>query len=162
MQLLVFAAILFSLSATVLAQTAPFNTTLSYDPIYDNGNLSTTSITCSNGNNGAICKYCALTLSEIPGWPNIAGWNSDSCRTCWKLTLGPEFGNVTFNVRAIDAAPGGFTVGFGLMDAVTGGQALEKGRVGVVAQGVNDTACEQGQQGPAAPTCPPPGFGCDS
>ncbi len=63
MQLLVFAAILFSLSATVLAQTAPFNTTLSYDPIYDNGNLSTTSITCSNGNNGAICKCSSLPPS---------------------------------------------------------------------------------------------------
>ncbi|KAM5542021.1 hypothetical protein V8D89_004331 [Ganoderma adspersum] len=174
MQLHIVSAVLLSLSASssVLAQTAgqSFNTTLAYDPVYDNPNLSTTGITCSNGNNGVICKDCALTLSEIPGWPNvsgapvIAGWNSMNCRTCWELTL-PDY-NTTIHVRAVDASSGGFNVGFDVLNAATNGQALEVGRVmNVMARtAASDTLCEQGQQAPNRPTpnadCPPPQFGC--
>ena len=64
MQLHVVAAALLSLSASVFAQTSQsFNTTLTYDPVYDNANLSTTGIACSNGNNGVICKSLSSPLS---------------------------------------------------------------------------------------------------
>ncbi|PIL33203.1 hypothetical protein GSI_04653 [Ganoderma sinense ZZ0214-1] len=169
MQLHIIAAVLFSLLASAFAQTSQsFNTTLAYDPVYDNGNLSTTGITCSNGANGVICKNCALTLSQIPGWPNISGappissWNSANCSTCWQLAL-PDF-NTTINVRAVDASSNGFNVGFALMNAATNGQALSRGRVSAVARQIPDAGCEQGQQGPKQPAedadCPPPGFGC--
>ena len=114
---------------------------------------------------------CALTLSQIPAWPNIAGapiiagWNSAACRTCWELAL-PDY-NTTIHVRAVDASSGGFNVGLTVLNAATNGRAIEVGRVtNVMARpAASDTLCEQGQQAPNRPSpdadaCPPPQFGC--
>ena len=100
----------------------------------------------------------ALTLAEIPGWPNIsgapfiAGWNSVNCSSCWELTL-PEFNNVVIHLLAIDVSgPGGFNVGLNVMNNLTHGNAIDLGRVSAIAQRVAQTSCEQGQSNkPPAP-----------
>ncbi|TBU24790.1 Cerato-platanin-domain-containing protein [Dichomitus squalens] len=144
MQFLSLSAGLLFLS-TVLAQTGKFNTNLTYDQIYDDGDESTQAIACSNGANGVIDKEGALTLSEIIGWPNIAGapaikhWNSPNCSTCWELT----YNDAILHVFAIDTATDGFNVGLNVMNNLTNGSAVALGRVAITAVQVLATACEQ-------------------
>nr|WGT79744.1 cerato-platanin-like protein 2 [Ganoderma boninense] len=160
MQSLILAAFIFllSLSATVFTQTTQiFNTTIAYDQTYDNGSLSTTGIACSNGIKGVIDQDGALTLSEIPNWPNIsgapviAGWNSVNCSSCWELTLGDNFGTVV-HLLAVDVSSGGFNVGLNVLNNLTRNNALDLGRVPATARRVEQTACEAGQSNkPPAP-----------
>ncbi|KAI1791551.1 Cerato-platanin-domain-containing protein [Ganoderma leucocontextum] len=160
MRFLIFAAALLSLSATVFAQTNQiFNTTISYDQTYDDGSLSTTGIACSNGMNGVIDQNHAMTLFDIPHWPNIsgapfiAGWNSVNCSSCWELQVTvPNFGTTVIHLLAIDVSSGGFNVGLNVMNNLTHGEAFDLGRVPATAQRVASTACEQGQSNkPPAP-----------
>lgn len=113
----------------VLAQTT---TTLSYDPNYDNGNLSLDQVTCSNGANGLETKNYT-TLDSLPTFPNVGGvytvegWNSTQCGTCYAVT----YGSTTVNILAVDKSVSGFTVSEAAMNTLTGNQAIGLGRVDV-------------------------------
>nr|ARW71860.1 cerato-platanin [Ceratocystis fimbriata] len=83
---------------------------ISYDPIYTSG-LSMGSVACSNGDHGLSAKY--PTLGDLPAFPNvggipdIAGWDSPSCGTCWKVTIP---GGSSIFILGIDTGRGGFNV----------------------------------------------------
>nr|ABM63508.1 CF-MANG protein [Ceratocystis fimbriata]QNN25949.1 cerato-platanin protein [Ceratocystis manginecans]ABM63512.1 CF-FAG protein [Ceratocystis fimbriata]QBO55778.1 cerato-platanin [Ceratocystis fimbriata]QBO55779.1 cerato-platanin [Ceratocystis fimbriata] len=100
---------------------------ISYDPIYA-ADLSMGSVACSNGDHGLMEQY--PTLGQVPGFPNvggipdIAGWNSPSCGTCWKVTI-PN-GNSIF-IRGVDSGRGGFNVNPTAFTKLVG--STEAGRV---------------------------------
>ncbi|KAJ3040768.1 hypothetical protein HDV00_010525 [Rhizophlyctis rosea] len=114
------------------SNTSSTTTTVGYDTTYDNPNLSTTSIACSDGKNGLSTKGYK-TLGSIPKFPNVAaaftieGWNSPQCGKCYRL----KYEGRTVYVTAVDVAKEGFVISMGVMDALTGGRAVEAGRVSV-------------------------------
>ncbi len=67
----------------------------------------------------------------------IAGWNSPSCGTCWRLTY--EGHSVT--VLAIDHCAAGFDLSSEAMNKLTNGRAVELGRVDAVAEPVSTSEC---------------------
>ncbi|CUS15822.1 unnamed protein product [Tuber aestivum] len=109
-----------------------------YDTIYDNANLSTLAVACSDGANGLYTKGYP-TLGSIPGFPNlggsgtIPGWNSTNCGACYALTYTPPRSPPkTINIVAVDvAAAGTFVLSRTALDTLTGGQAVTLGRVDV-------------------------------
>ncbi|KAF8552324.1 allergenic cerato-platanin Asp F13 [Imleria badia] len=123
-------AALTFVSAGVFAQTT---TTLSYDDNYGNADLSLNNVACSDGPNGLETKYNITTLGQVPGFPNVggvetvSGWNSPNCGACYAVT----YGSTTVNIIAVDKSTTGFTVSPAAMDALTGGQAVQDGRVTV-------------------------------
>jgi len=104
--------------------------TVSYDTGYDDGSRSLTEVSCSDGSNGLITKGYN-TQANLPSFPRIggastiAGWNDANCGTCYTLTYN---GN-SINVLAIDHASEGFNIAQAAMDQLTGGQAVQLGRV---------------------------------
>ncbi|TVY49230.1 Protein SnodProt1 [Lachnellula cervina] len=104
--------------------------TVSYDTGYDDGSRSLTAVSCSDGTNGLITKGYS-TQSSLPTFPliggasTIAGWNDANCGTCYTLT----YNGVSINVLAIDHAVEGFNIAQAALDQLTGGQAVQLGRV---------------------------------
>lgn len=134
--LLSAAALAFALSA--FAQTE----SLSYDTTYDDASLSLASVACSNGVNGLMTKGYT-TLGSLPGFPNVGGaytvtgWNSPACGTCYNLT----YGDTTISVLAVDVALDGFNLSEEAMNTLTGGLAVELGRVDVTSVQVDASVC---------------------
>jgi len=116
--------------------------TVSYDTGYDDGSRSLSVVSCSDGANGLLTKGYT-TQSSLPSFPFIggasviAGWNSASCGTCWQLSYG---GN-TVTVLAIDHAEAGFNIAQEAMDQLTGGQAVQLGRIDAGYTQVDASAC---------------------
>ncbi|EGR44058.1 hypothetical protein MKX07_002328 [Trichoderma sp. CBMAI-0711] len=131
---------LFKLAFFAAAATAD---TVSYDTGYDDGSRSLTAVSCSDGPNGLITRYHWQTQGQIPKFPYIGGaaavggWNSAACGTCWKLS----YSGHTIYVLAIDHAAAGFNIALDAMNALTGGQAVQLGRVDATATQVAVSNC---------------------
>lgn len=73
-------------SATIIALlTAPFvvgTTRVSWDPVYDQGTQSLSTVACSDGSNGLLPYY---EFEDLPTFPNVGGssvvaaWGSPNC-----------------------------------------------------------------------------------
>jgi len=132
-----------SIIALALSMAAASAVTVSYDTGYDDASRSMDVVSCSDGSNGLITKYGYQTQGQIPHFPMvggadaIAGWNSETCGTCWQLSYN---GN-TVNILAIDHAAAGFNIGENAMDALTNGQAEMLGRIDATAIQVDVSAC---------------------
>lgn len=133
----------FSTVTTLLAIfSAASSISVSYDTGYDDGSRSLTAVSCSDGSNGLITKGFN-TQSSLPSFPliggasTIAGWNDGNCGSCYTLT----FNGKSINVLAIDHANEGFNIAQAAMDQLTGGQALQLGRIDAQWTQVDKTIC---------------------
>ena len=139
MKFAMFAAAALALALPAFAQTTQ---TLSYDTTYDGASLSLTAVACSNGANGLITKGYT-TLGSLPTFPNVGGvytvtgWNSPACGTCYNVT----YGSKTISVLAVDVALDGFNLSEEAMNTLTGGQAVDLGRVDVTSVQVPASVC---------------------
>ncbi|KDQ59719.1 hypothetical protein JAAARDRAFT_127291 [Jaapia argillacea MUCL 33604] len=132
--------------ATVTALLTPFafaqTASVSYDTTYDNGAQSLATVACSNGVNGLMTKGYT-TFASLPNFPYIGGavavtgWDSAACGTCWQLMYGSNM----INVLAIDVALEGYNLSEEAMNALTGGLAVELGRVTATAVQVAASEC---------------------
>jgi hypothetical protein len=126
--------------STLLAAASAI--TVSYDAGYSDSSRSLASVACSDGTNGLLTKGYS-TQGSLPSFPNIggasviAGYNSPSCGTCWALT----YNGVTINVLAVDHADAGFNIATEAMNTLTGGQAVQLGRVDASYQQVDASVC---------------------
>ncbi|KAH0830145.1 Cerato-platanin [Lanmaoa asiatica] len=134
-----------SLAAAVLAFALPAfaqQESLSYDTTYDNASLSLASVACSDGPNGLMTKGYT-TLGSLPTFPNVGGvytvtgWNSAECGTCYEVT----YGSNTIAVLAVDVSLDGFNLSEEAMNTLTGGLAVELGRVTVSSTPVAASVC---------------------
>ena len=133
-----------ALALTILAAAAApvLGVTLSYDETYDNSAGSLSTVACSDGSNGLLTKGFS-TFGSLPHFPNVggaqavAGWNSASCGSCWKLT----YKGKSINVLAIDHAASGFNIAKAAMNTLTNGQAEALGRIDVTATQVSASSC---------------------
>jgi hypothetical protein len=135
---------------TLIATTLPFTTaapadtsvTVSYDNTYDNANLDLLTTSCSNGQNGLVTKGYP-TAGKLPGFPSVggaftvAGWNSASCGACYKLTWQSN----SIYVTAIDHTASGFNLAQAGMDKLTGGQAVQLGRITATYEDADPVNC---------------------
>ncbi|KAI0602590.1 immunomodulatory protein [Biscogniauxia sp. FL1348] len=135
MQFTTFVAQILSLVAVTSAAS------VAYDQNYDNGAQSTNTVACSDGINGLAGRF--PTFGSFPQFPYIAaadvvaGWNSPQCGTCWQLTWQGK----SINVLAIDHAGSGFNIAVDAMNALTGGRAVELGRIDATATQVASSVC---------------------
>lgn len=138
MNFVLLSASLLAFAFSAFAQTE----SLSYDTTYDDASLSLTSVACSNGVNGLMTKGYT-TLGSLPGFPKlggaytVTGWNSAACGTCYNLT----YGDTTISVLAVDVALEGFNLSEEAMNTLTGGLAVELGRVDVTSVEVDASVC---------------------
>jgi len=134
-----FFAIPFALTSAV---------SVSYDNIYDNPNQSLSTVACSDGSSGLLTKgYTTFgSLKNFPnigGVPAVTGWNSASCGTCWKLTYTNSKGVAnSINILAVDSATPDFNIGVQALNTLTGGQAIQLGRVPITATQVAASVCK--------------------
>ncbi|KAH8697845.1 Cerato-platanin [Talaromyces proteolyticus] len=103
---------------------------VAYDNTYDNGDLSTSKLACSDGSNGLIIKgYNTIgALPSFPlvgGAPTIAEYNSPNCGACYSITYNSQ----TIYVTAIDVAVNRFVLSQEALDQLTDGQAVHYGHV---------------------------------
>lgn len=125
-----FSTVVISLVAAATTAFAQISDTVAYTSTYDDPNLSTLNLACSDGINGLATKGYP-TLGSLPKFPfiaassQIAGWNSVNCGKCYAVTYGTK----TVNVIAVDRAVNGFVMSKGAMDELTGGQAAMLGRI---------------------------------
>ncbi|KAG6327451.1 hypothetical protein ID866_11638 [Astraeus odoratus] len=130
------------LTAALPAFSQTTTQTLSYDPVYDNPSQSLDILACSNGSNGLESKGYA-TLGELPNFPyvggvyTVTGWNSPACGTCYNAT----YGTTTISILAVDVSLQGFNVAEEAMNALTGGQAVQLGRINVQSMPVAASYC---------------------
>ncbi|KAH9894066.1 Cerato-platanin [Cubamyces lactineus] len=135
-----------SFTALVLTFTALLSSalavTVSYDQTYDNSSGDLHTVACSDGPNGMLTKGFT-TFGSLPHFPNIggaaavAGWNSASCGTCWKLT----YNGRSINVLAIDHTDAGFNIALEAMNTLTNNQAEFLGRIDAQATQVDASQC---------------------
>ncbi|KAF8527715.1 Cerato-platanin, partial [Gautieria morchelliformis] len=115
--------------------------TVSFDTTYDNAEGSLATVACSDGANGLLSRF--PTFGSLPTFPNIGSaeaivaHGSPNCGTCWQLA----FNGTTINVLAIDHAAAGFNIAQEAMDTLTGGQAVELGRITATATQLDASAC---------------------
>ncbi|KAF5372894.1 hypothetical protein D9758_001459 [Tetrapyrgos nigripes] len=132
---------------TAPAPAQAFQTTLQYDPVFDNPDIQLSNLACSDGQHGLITRYEWHTLRDIPSYPHVGGsylvgWNSPECGSCWKLTYTDGNGHArSTHVSAVDRTSAGFTVGVQAMNEITGGNAVGLGRVVVNAEQVATSKC---------------------
>ncbi|KAG6333235.1 hypothetical protein ID866_5858 [Astraeus odoratus] len=125
----------------VISQTT--NQTLSYDTVYDNSSQPLDTVTCSDGPSG-LEKKGYTTLGQLPNFPyvggvyTVTGWTSSACGTCYNVT----YDNTTISVLAVDVSLYGFNVAEAAMNALTGGQAAQLGRISVQSTPVATSYCE--------------------
>ncbi|KAM6500983.1 snodprot1 [Amanita muscaria] len=133
---------------TLLLAALVTGESLSYDPAFDQGSTSLSTVSCSDGPNGLEPKY--TTFSSLPTFPNIggvpaiAGWNSPNCGTCWQLTYTPASANPTprsIYLLGIDRGGVGFNIALAAMNNLTNNQAVALGRVDVAAVQVDSSKC---------------------
>ncbi|KAF8129292.1 Cerato-platanin [Boletus edulis] len=122
------ATALLALVLPTLAQTTVQS--VSYDTTYDNPSTSLSTVACSNGVHGLETKGYT-TFGSLHGFPyiggayTVTGWNSPACGTCYSLT----WRGTTIYVLAVDVGLDGFNISEEAMNALTGGLAVELGRV---------------------------------
>ena len=113
-----------------------------YDPVYDDSNTSMTAVACSDGKNGMITKGYP-TFGSLPTFPNIgaayaiAGYNSTSCGSCWKLI----YNTTLVYMIAIDHADNGFVISEQALAALGGPQAKSGGQLYASATLVKGSYC---------------------
>ena len=73
----------------------------------------------------------------IGGASTVEGWNSASCGKCYSLT----FEGRSINILAVDHAAEGFNIAQAAMNQLTGGRAVEVGRVDAVWAEVPASGC---------------------
>ncbi|RPD55660.1 Cerato-platanin [Lentinus tigrinus ALCF2SS1-7] len=136
---------LLALVASALGATTSHPVTVSYDNVYDNPNTPFSAVSCSDGSRGFITKgYNSLGSLHlrvgvyVGGAGVIGGWNSPQCGTCWKLSYG---NSGSIYVVGIDHTGDGWNIPQSGMDALTGGQASQLGRVEAVATIVDNSWC---------------------
>ncbi|KAH7921312.1 Cerato-platanin [Leucogyrophana mollusca] len=143
-----FAAIA-TLAALTIPALATTQYTVSYDPIYDVGSTSLDEVACSDGANG-LESDGYTNFQSIPNFPNIGGapqitgWNSEYCGTCWMLSYTTKGKTTSINITAVDVgdqAREGFNLSLEAMNKLTGGKAEDLGRVSVTATQVDASAC---------------------
>lgn len=124
-----------------------YGLTASFDPTYDNKSGSLDTVACSNGSNGLENKGFT-TFGSLPNFPNIGGapavteFNSVNCGTCWNLTFVNSAGvSKSINILAIDVATPNFNIAEEALNTLTGGQAVQLGRVPITASQVNASLC---------------------
>jgi hypothetical protein len=140
----------FTAIATVLATcSAATAYTLSYDPVYDVSSTSLSVVACA----GVLQSHGYTTFGSLPTFPNIGGapqitgWGSAYCGTCWNITYtNPSNPWVTTSVIATaidvgDPAREGYNLSQETMDALTCGKAVQLGRVTVTATQLSRSAC---------------------
>lgn len=82
-------------------------------------------------------------LGDLPKFPYVAGvsavagWNSPSCGTCWKVTYK---GN-SVNVLAVDVGSQGVNMALAAMNALTNNQAQALGRIQANVEQVDASQC---------------------
>jgi hypothetical protein len=114
-----------------------------YDTVYDNPNTSMDAVACSDGKNGMETKGYP-TFGSLPTFPNIggaytiAGYNSTSCGSCWKLTYNKT---ATAYITAIDHADNGFVISKQALAALGGQQAVDGGQIYTSATAVKGSYC---------------------
>ncbi|KAK4100153.1 hypothetical protein N658DRAFT_516856 [Parathielavia hyrcaniae] len=117
--------------------------TVSYDVGYDDAERSLSVVACSDGTNGLMWKYGWNVQGDITRFPYIGGaeaigaWNSPNCGTCWSAT----YNGKTIYILAIDHAVAGLNMGFNAMNDLTGGHAIELGRIEADVQQVALSNC---------------------
>jgi len=137
-----------ALFALPIALTAAQQLSVSYDAIYDNPDQSLTSVACSDGSNGLITRgYTTFgSLKNFPnigGAPEVTGFNSPACGSCWRLSYtNPSRVENSINILAIDVSRPDFNIGVQALNALTGGQAIQLGRVPITAARVNASECQ--------------------
>lgn len=115
---------------------------LSYDTAYDSKPSSINAVACSDGQNGLGTRGYN-TLGSLPNFPNIAGvpaiksWNSPNCGSCWELT----YKNTSVYLLGVDKGNDGYISSQKAMDTLTGGNAVEFGRINVTAVRVSASKC---------------------
>lgn len=120
---------LLALPLAAVAQLSATTLTVSYEPLYNNPGFDMLTSACSNGKNGLASKY--PTAGDLPSYPNvggafsIAGFDSPNCGKCYSL----EFEGNTIFVTAMDTGSDGFNLATKAMNTLTGGRAVELGRV---------------------------------
>lgn len=128
------------------AAAAAATVSVSYDPKYDVGSTSLTTVACSNGPNGLITEGFT-TFETVPGFaniggaPTIPGWNSENCGKCYQLHYQSGKINQSIYVTAVDSAPGGFNLALTAMNKLTNGLAEQLGRVDATYTEVDRTLC---------------------
>jgi hypothetical protein len=142
MKLTALHSTLFTLSASLaLAANSTETTTATFDTAYDDANLSLSTVTCSNGENGLVTKgyntIGDLPTQDVAGSLTVKGWNDANCGACYSLS----YKNETVYVVAIDAAIGGFNVAQKVLDKLTHGHAQEFGSVAVGYEEVDGSKC---------------------
>ena len=122
-----FTTLMTMMTMFIIPAVDAFTTSVSYDTIYDNDAVSSSSVACSN----KLFSVGFPSFGTIPTFPNIGGssvvtgFNAPQCVTCWKLTLSK---NSVF-VIVIDTAGEGFNLSEEAMNTLTDGQAVKLGRV---------------------------------
>ncbi|ESK92202.1 epl1 protein [Moniliophthora roreri MCA 2997] len=137
----------FSLCSTLALVSSTMAVNLAWDNAYNDPAGSLNAVACSDGENGLETRFNFATFGDIPtfpfvgGAPNIPGWNSSACGTCWALTFINSTGTHTINFTAIDAGGDDFVTGRGALDLLTNGQAEQLGVIPVNATAVSASPC---------------------
>lgn len=145
MKLSAVAAVL-GLATPVFSQTY----TLLYDTLYDGTQTQFLhNVACSTGPNGLI-TYGYNTMGEIPTYPNLGGapqvegYNSIYCGSCWDLTYTDSRGessSVTYTAVNSGNGADGYSMSFAGMDSFTNGNAEVFGIVSITASELPRSAC---------------------
>ncbi|OAA58169.1 heat-stable 19 kDa antigen precursor [Cordyceps fumosorosea ARSEF 2679] len=91
----------------------------------------------------ALATYATAITGQVPRFPYIggaeavSGWNSPACGTCWRL----DYQGRSITVLAVDRAVTGFNIAKAALDGLTGGRAVEVGRVNAEATQVDPKIC---------------------
>ena len=141
-----------SLAAAALAFALPAfaqaTESLSYDTMYDDASTSLADVACSDGVYGLMTQGYT-TFGSLPDFPyiggvyTVAGWDSPNCGTCYEVTYtNPATEtSTTIAILAVDSTLDGFNVSEEAMNALTGGLAVELGRVTVTSVEVDKSVC---------------------
>jgi len=138
----------FSLLSSFALATSALAVNVAWDSVYDARDGPLSSVACSDGDFGLITRFKYQKFSDVPsfpfvgGAPNIPGWNSPACGTCWNLTYTNASGIAkTVQFTAIDAGGSDFVTGKGALDQLTNGRAEELGIAPVTATAVAASLC---------------------
>ncbi|KIK59070.1 hypothetical protein GYMLUDRAFT_169991 [Collybiopsis luxurians FD-317 M1] len=136
-----------SILVPILAAALTWADELRFDTVYDNGNQSLATVSCSNGANGLLTRGFT-TFNSLPTFPNIGGssaipgFNSPQCGSCWNVTFTNAAGaSTSLNITAIDHAASGFVVSQEAMDKLTNNNAVAFGVVNVTSAQLAASAC---------------------
>lgn len=120
-------------------------TAMAYDATYhlgfEDANYPIANLACSDGINGLLTRGYRVrgNLPRFPfvgSAPQVTGWNSPACGTCWRLS----FEGRTIHILAVDRATS-YDLSLPAMNELTGGRAVQLGRVGVHAEQVATHHC---------------------